>query len=258
VADPVTASPLARTGGIAVAVARARYSLRSVLSTRPGIYLPLARRRYAGNVGKVVEPGTTQVVIDGFQRSANTFAVTAFDLAQPEPVNVAHHLHAAAQIIAGVRAGIPTIVLARPPEETLLSHMIRLPYSTARQAIKNYIRFYEGVLPHSEGFVVGEFRVVTADFGSVIRDLNARFATSFAVFEHTEEDVRRCFELIEERNRERFGSVEEHTVARPSSERANEKEGVRARFLDPRLASLRRRADRAYEALVAASPSAGQ
>ena len=128
-------------------------------------------------------------MIDGFQRSANTFAVTAFQVAQPEPVNVAHHLHAAAQIIAAVRAGIPTIVLVREPEETILSHMIRLPYATGRQAIKNYIRFCEGVAPYRRGFVVGEFRAVTSDFGAVVRDLNATFHTSFAEFEHTDENV---------------------------------------------------------------------
>ena len=255
-AEPMTVSPLARTGSVAVGLSRARYSVRSALSTKPGLYLPLARRRYAGNVGKVVEPGATQVVIDGFQRSANTFAVTAFQVAQPEPVNVAHHLHAAAQIIAAVRAGIPTIVLVREPEETILSHMIRLPYATGRQAIKNYIRFCEGVEPYRRGFVVGEFRAVTSDFGAVVRDLNATFHTSFAEFEHTDENVRRCFDLIEQRNRERFGSVEEHTVARPSSERAHEKESVRERFMDPGLAGLRDRADRAYAALV--TPSAGQ
>jgi hypothetical protein len=256
VAESMTTSPLARSGSVAVGVSRARYSVRSALSTRPSLYLPLARRRYAGNVGKVVEPGVTQVVIDGFQRSANTFAVTAFQVAQPGPVNVAHHLHAAAQIIAAVRADIPTIVLVREPEETILSHMIRLPYCTARQAIKNYTRFCEGVEPYRRGFVVGEFRAVTSDFGSVIRDLNARFATSFAEFEHTDDNVRRCFALIEERNRERFGSVEEHTVARPSSERAHEKERVRERFMAPALAGLRDRADSAYAALV--TPAAGQ
>ena len=249
-AEPMTASPLARTGSLAVARARTRYSVRSVLSSRPGVYLPLARRRYAGNAGKVFEPGATQAVIDGFQRSANTFAVTAFQMAQPEPVNVAHHLHAAAQIIAAVRAGVPAVVLVRSPEETILSHMVRLPYATARQAIKNYIRFYESVYPYRDRFVVGEFTEVTSDFGAVIRRLNERFGTSFTEFDHTQENVQRCFDAIEVRNVERFGSVEEHTVARPSSERAVEKESIRARFMAPEVAALRERAARGYQALV--------
>jgi hypothetical protein len=252
VGEPATTSPLARTGALAVGGARVRYSVRSVLSAHPALYLPLARRRYAGNAGKVFEPGATQVVIDGFQRSANTFSVTAFQMAQPEPVNVAHHLHAGAQIIAAVRAGVPTIVLARAPEATILSHMVRLPYATARQAIMNYIRFYESVLPYRDGFVVGEFAEVTTDFGGVIRRLNHRFSTAFASFDHTEENVRRCFDAIEERNLQRFGSIEEHTVARPSSERTADKESTRARFDDPALEGLRARAARGYDALVSA------
>ena len=36
----------------------------------------------------------TELVIEGFPRSANTFAVLAFDYAQPDDVKLAHQLHA--------------------------------------------------------------------------------------------------------------------------------------------------------------------
>ncbi|RMG27959.1 MAG: hypothetical protein D6732_19595, partial [Methanobacteriota archaeon] len=40
----------------------------------------------------------TEIVIEGYPRSANTFAVVAFRLAQNRPVKIAHHLHMEAQI----------------------------------------------------------------------------------------------------------------------------------------------------------------
>ena len=44
----------------------------------------------------------TQLVIEGFPRSANTFAVITFWHLQPKKVIVAHHQHVPAQIIRAV------------------------------------------------------------------------------------------------------------------------------------------------------------
>jgi hypothetical protein len=54
---------------------------------------------------------TTQLVIEGYPRLGNTFAVVAFLQAQKEDVRIAHHLHAPAQVIRAARWRIPTIVL---------------------------------------------------------------------------------------------------------------------------------------------------
>lgn len=246
----VSRSPLARQGVVGDLWCRSKYEIRSRLSVSPGLYLPLARRKYAGNLGKVVDRDRTQIVIDGFQRSANTFSVTAFQSAQSAPVEVAHHLHAAAQIRAGVSWQIPTIVLIREPRATILSHMIRFPCATAAQAIRNWARFYEAVREVRDGVVIADFEQVTRDFGQVIRQVNLRFATAFDVFEHTEANVQRCFELIDQRNVGRFGSVEDHTVARPSMARDEMKSRRRSALDAPELATLRARVDRLYEELV--------
>src|SRR5215210_2906944 len=48
----------------------------------------------------------TQIVIEGFPRSGNTFAVVAFEQAQRESVRVAHHLHMPAQVIRAAQWSI--------------------------------------------------------------------------------------------------------------------------------------------------------
>src|SRR5436309_8002883 len=113
---------------------RAIYSCRSVGSCYPRLYLPFARWKYREIADRIVE-ADTQLVIEGFQRSGNTFAVVAFEVAQPQPVKLAHHLHAAAQIVAAVRMGVPTLVLIRDPDESVLSHMVREPGITAKQSL---------------------------------------------------------------------------------------------------------------------------
>lgn len=234
-------------GNLRTRLCRLRYRARAMASEHPSIYLPFARWKY-GSEG-VVSP-QTEVVIEGFQRSGNTFAVIGFQLAQGRTLRIAHHLHAAAQVVAATRMGIPTLVLIREPVESAISHMLREPCITERQALSSWIRFYEGVLPHRDRFVVGEFGAVTADLGAVIRQVNERFGTVFAEFEHTEANVARCFELIDERNRERYGTIVESHVARPSAEREALKSAVRDAVSNDAIAALRARAWHRYRSLT--------
>ena len=136
-------------GGVsATLVRRVRYSARMQLSTRPALYLPIARWHYRGVEDRVVCPDT-ELVIDGFQRSANTFASIAFEISQPRPRSTAHHLHAASQIVAAARMHIPCILLVRDPVDAVISHLQRVPRVTPRQALTNWTRFHERVLPIS-------------------------------------------------------------------------------------------------------------
>ena len=170
--------------------------MRSRLAEHPG-YLRIARRRH----GEAVVSESTELVIDGFTRSASTFAVVAFQLAQPKPVRVAHHLHAPSQIIHGVRLGVPALLTVRPPEETVLSLVIREPYVTIPQGLTAYARFHARLLEHRAGMVVADFDEVTGHLDRAIERVNARFGTDFTPFDHTDAHVRECFDLIEMRAR---------------------------------------------------------
>src|SRR5207237_2728107 len=125
----------------------------------------------------------------GYPRSANGFAVAAFCVAQRGPVHVAHHTHAPSQVIAAVRRELPVLVLARRPQEAVVEWVAVKPMLSVGQGLRAYIRFYEPLLPYRGRFVVGSFDRVNADFGSVIRSLNARFGTSFREFEHADDNV---------------------------------------------------------------------
>jgi len=138
-------------------------------------------------------------VIDGYTRSASTFAVYALQLAQDRPVRLAHHLHAPAQIIAATRACVPTLVLIREPRGAVMSEVVREPGVTLSDALAAYARFYSSLLPYRDRVVVGEFDAVTRDFGAVVRRLNARFGTSFREFVPTKVAVRECMEIIRRR-----------------------------------------------------------
>jgi hypothetical protein len=240
-------------------------------------YLRLARRRH----GEAVVSGATELVIDGFTRSASTFAVVAFQLTQPRLVRVGHHLHAPGQIIRAVRLGVPVLLTVRPPEDTVLSLVIREPYVTIPQGLLAYARFHERLLGYRDAMVVADFPEVTERLDRSIARVNERFGTDFAAVELTPERTRECFDLIEMRSRrppwrdaihdfltglvphaevERraaavpaavAAAVSEDRAARPSAYREERKDALRAAYHGAAHAHTRERADDLYATFAA-------
>lgn len=228
-------------------VERLKFKVRYVLGGQPAVFLRLmrARRRYASHVVH----DDTEIVIEGFPRSANTFAVAAFLLAQGRPVKIAHHLHVPAQVIYAVKRGIPTLVVIRKPDDAAVSVVIRRPRLFLRDVLEAYCAFYGRILSYSHGYVSATFDEVTTDFGSVINRVNARFGTDFALFRHTEENVRKVFRMVEEMDKQDTGKtvVAESTVARPSAERQRLKEQLKKHLTTSSVASVLHKARRVYE-----------
>jgi hypothetical protein len=219
----------------------------NALARYPRLYLYVARRRY----GSRVLGADTEIVIEGFPRSANTFAVTAFELAQERPVVVAHHLHAAAHVVRAAETGVPVILLVRAPEDAIASVVARKPSIDPAAAADAYLRFYEGVAGVLDDCVVAEFGQVIDEFGGIIERTNRRYGTRFTPFVHTDENVRRCFDRIEAQNRDRSaGRLVESAVARPSDERVRRAAAARRR-VESLPAGVRSRLARVYELTVA-------
>ena len=223
---------------------RAVYEMKTIVAQHPSIALPVARRRH----GFVVERDS-DIVIEGFPRSANTFAYAAFVSAQPESIRAAGRVHAPAQIIAAARWGIPAIVLVRHPDDAVPSFLIRHPHLGVRQAMRGWLRFYVPLLGYLDRVVVAPFDRVTTDFGAVIRQVNDRFGTTFAPFEHTDENVARVWTSIDRDYRTRVGAGAEfdRIVARPSERRERLREEATAKYMDPKLAETRARLSSVWE-----------
>jgi hypothetical protein len=228
---------------------RARRELRSIAGPWPVV----ARRFRTGEF----PTGATEICIEAFPRSGNTFTVIAFLHAQPRLVSVAHHVHAAGAVIAAVRLGAPTLVLVRPPEGSVLSYLTRWPELTPAHALRGYVRFYEPLLRHRHGFVVARFEEVTDDPGIAIRRVNDRFGTSFEPFVPTEHSLRAVREEMErwDRNTERDeGRPIELARGLPTAEKEARKAALRERYRSPRVARLRARAEAAHAAITADTP----
>jgi hypothetical protein len=102
--------------------------------------------------------------------------------------------------------------------------------------------------------VAASFADVTGDFGAVVARVNARFGTSFGVFQHTPENEAAVFAAIERRNRDlRAGRKEAERdliLARPTPERSALKDRLREQLDAPGLAGRRAQAGALYRRLV--------
>jgi hypothetical protein len=162
--------------------------------------------------------GKSDVVIEGYPRSANTFAVVYFESTQEVKVNIAHHLHIEAQLIWAANNGVPGIVLIREPEDCIRSLVVREDTASVRDSLKRYIKFYTNLLPHRSKLVVGKFEDVTTDMSLIIEKCNQLYGSKFNVIKHTEIVENNVYREIEAINLRLDGGKETH-VARPSKVR---------------------------------------
>jgi hypothetical protein len=230
---------------IATGIERLRFEVRSRLSSRPRLFPAVLRhrRRYRG----LLPDARTEIVIEGFPRSGNTFAYAALAVAQGRPVRAARHTHAPSILRRAVELRLPVLLLVRRPRDAVLSLLTYEPRISPAQAVSAYLRFYDAVRPIDLGYVVATFEQVTSDFGGVIDRLNSRFGTGFERFIPTEENVARAMRTVEELARkEGGGKLDETRVARPSVPRRALNEELAPLLESARITSLLARADQIY------------
>ena len=207
-----------RGQSVAARLGLLRHGLRTAVAAHD-VYISYMRAT-AKWKSKVVWP-TTEIVIEGYPRSGNTFAQVAFEVAQGRTVRMAHHTHAPAQVRWAVTHRIPTVLLIRPAEDAVISYVIHDPHIPLGRALSDWIAFYESLIPMRNEVIVADFHRATREFGAVIRRLNEVYGTSFKVFDSTEENINRCYQTIEEldRRHSKRQRIDETRVARPSDAR---------------------------------------
>ncbi|NBD16310.1 MAG: hypothetical protein GVY04_09235 [Cyanobacteria bacterium] len=172
-------------------IAQARrfsFCFRSLVAREPALsflYQPYLwwgqiKRKAAGhNLEEGLLLPDTQLVIDGFQGSANSFAASAFINSQTQTVKVMHHRHAPFLIIQAIEQKIPVLLTIRQPKETVLSLTSRWPHISINDALRSYIGFYRKLLPYAPNLIVSDFDLTTQHLDCVVQTLNTKYDTNF-------------------------------------------------------------------------------
>lgn len=136
------------------------FEVRSIVSTHPDAYRLAARLR--GN--RQIVGRRSDLVIDGFPRSANSTAEAAIRMVQRRDLRLAHHCHSAAQFHLALRYGVPAVLLYRNPVDAVLSYKDALPDQIGfRALLRSYIRLHRSLMPHLDRLILLSFEDVTRD-----------------------------------------------------------------------------------------------
>ncbi len=178
------------------------------LSPKAYIFLLHWKRRGHWSSDWIVRKDS-EIVIEGFPRSGNSFARSAFQRANPGVQKIATHVHSPAQVILAVQYKRPTVVMLRRADDAVVSLIafsaqlgqreiegsknLKIVRRSIFEAYRSYINFYKKIEKHKSDFVYAPFEEITSDFGKVIDKINARFDTQFERFSHNAEAVQKIF-----------------------------------------------------------------
>lgn len=232
-------------------VLQLKYELGSIVGQHP-TYYELWCRLFRQDALKRFVSRDTDIVIEGFPRSGNTFAVAAFTISQDRQLKIARHTHKVMQVVRAVEMNVPTLVLIRKPEDAIISLTIRHPYISVQQGLKTYIRYYNGIKPYRMGYILAKFEDVTTNYGHVIEQVNQQFGTDFQIYRHTSEQKAKAFQLVERMHREytNNNTIDESAVARPSKIRLETKRELLRNLDKNQLKVIREEAFSVYQELL--------
>jgi len=129
----------------------------------------------------------TDVCIDGFPRSGNTYFVSAF-LSWNDALSVSHHTHLAGSVMFALKRDIPTVVLIRRPEDVLPSVLVWDDLLSTTIALASYIHFYRALWKYRNKFLILCFDDVTKEPDNCVQKINQRFNRRFKSVEFSAEE----------------------------------------------------------------------
>lgn len=188
--------------------------------TKRARLFPLLQRIRGKSTGTFCRP-STDLCIEGYESSANSFTFNVFRLLRPD-LQIAHHTHSVANLKRARSYDVPTIILFRSPEEAIPSLVSRFRPGV-HEAILRYVYFYGYVCTKTEDVFLVDFEEVTSEFANVVYRFESWSDFSFGSFDPDEVE-RKVIEHIETWTRERG---REDVISLPVEERERRKTKVR-------------------------------
>ena len=211
------------------------------LSYRPA-FLPLVIR-FTPRGGDRRISWRTQLVVEGFPRSSNTFAAAAIRTVTEDRLVVASHVHTPSQVLAAVQREVPVLFVVRPPRECIRSAMVASPHVRLTAFLEEWIAHHEAVWPLRDHLVVATFDQVTTEMNSVIHRLDHRFGLDIPAVLDRPDVVDRVHRLMAD-DHDRWHSGDHKSSPWPDEERVRPASVERA-VTDPRYTARFALADNA-------------
>ena len=228
---------------------RGRWLLRhgkSVLGREPAL-LPLYLRLTPLGTSRRISK-STDLVVEGFPRSGNTFTSFAIDDASGHELSIASHVHQPSQIKLALSRGVPTVFVVRDPLSALASYLVYDQRFSASSVIAEYCSYHRQLVPYAERLLVCEFEEVTTQMPSVIERINQRYSLRIPPFDDDPSNVKQVMARIEMRHHLIHPGLDPaQSAATPQLGRRNVNEQMREALLDPSNAAQMQKAQELFE-----------
>ena len=190
----------------------------------------------------------TDLVVEGFPRSGNTFMVTALQQVTDHRLRIASHVHHPAQVKLAYLRKVPTVLVVREPLDTLVSYLSYAQHGRPAACIKEYCSYHRELLPYLDQAVLCDFRENVSNLSRSIARINERFAMDIPPFDGSPDNTERVFEQISRFHKFTHPKHRPDLVTpRPSSARQGTADRFRSELEQPRYAELMADARDLYE-----------
>lgn len=193
----------------------------------------------------------TELLIDGFPRSANTFAYAFIELTQPVK-KIAHHVHLPVQFSRSIRFSTPAVFLIRNPVDAAISMSIRRPTYFPYLIFLYYFLFHKRISKIINSLLIVKFEEVISDPNSIIRKLRNSQYSGFIEVEFTQnlkEMINKRVDELDMINRN-DSQIKNSTVARPTEYRKNAGEKIRGDFHSKRYSGIIKKCHLVYNSII--------
>jgi hypothetical protein len=223
-------------------------ALRNELSKHSALYRILASRRGAEHLRP-----NTDLVIEGYPRSANSFLEAYIKVLSEDKLQLSHHSHSRSVVLRAVKIRKPVLVLVRHPVEAAVSYFEESgKLSSPWVLLREYVIFYKQLEHWADRVLFCSFETATRKPEVIIPAVNAKFGTDFSLRTQTPEDGQKINELMISVADQRARIVPAYLVERSTEEtlcRDKLRNDVRRQILDRRYEGIRRNAEFCYETI---------
>ena len=229
--------------------------VKHLIRNNPTLFRLLWKRHESPDYKRRVVRPNDELVIEGFPRSGNTFALYAFQNAQKTCLKIGNHFHSPAQFLLAKKYNIPAVLLIRNPKDAVVSLAIYQGNSDIEKLLSSYISFHDPLLKIKSSFVTAVFEEVINNMGGITNRINERFGTDFTVPDLTPDYSSKVLARIEEDRQKRLKINQDYDSSElrrttPSDKKNELKQGVLLKMESPKYAELLRKANDIYNSFI--------
>jgi hypothetical protein len=190
----------------------------------------------------------TDLIVEGFPRSGNTFTVFALQDVAQNQLRISSHVHHPSQVKLAVQRDLPTVLVIREPIGALASYLTYGRHGRPTDVFREYYAYYQELIPYADRVLILNFEEIISDMPAIIDRINGRFAMALPPFDQSPGNVDHLFEEIARHHQLVHPDLEpDHVAPRPTAARREANERHRLELLDPSNNALRTRCLNVYD-----------